>query len=177
MTRLIAVVAPALMLVYGLCRYADGLDGDRGNGWAWDAGHVAFFIAVALFAVLADRLRRELPSPLTVVAEAVTIVGAAGMLWVITGDLFDSFPSLPLLLNVLASVLFEVGLLVLLVRHAVARRLPAWSPVLVLLGFTSIALSLDLLPLSAVLVGAGLLPLARDGRRLPAVVGERLGSS
>ena len=164
MTRLIAVVAPALMLVYGVCRWGDGLDGDRGNGWAWDIRHVAFYIAVALFAVLADRLRRALPGTVTVVAEAVTLFGAACMLWVITDDLFEAWPDLPAALNITGSALFEIGLLALLVRHVVARRLPVWSPVLVLLGFTSIVVSLDLLPLSAILVGAGLLPLTRTGR-------------
>ena len=171
MTRLIAVVAPALMLLYGLCRYADGLDGDRGNEWTWDAGHVAFFIAIVLFAVLGDRLRRALPSTLTVVAEAAAVFGAACMLWVITGDIFDSFPSLPNPLNLIGSVLFELGLLVLLVRHVMARRLPVWSPVLVAIGFTAPAASLDLLPLAAVVVGVGLLPLVRNAERAPVRVG------
>lgn len=165
MTRLLAIVAPALMLVYGVCRWADGLDGDRGNGWAWDVGHVAFFIAVALFAVLADRLRRELPGMVTAIAEVVTLFGAACMLWVITDDLFEAWPDLPAILNVTGSTLFSLGLLALLVRHTVAGRLPVWSPALVLLGFASIPVSLDLLPLSAILVGAGLLPLTRTGRK------------
>lgn len=49
----------------------------------------------------------------------------------------------------------------LLVLRVVARRLPSWSPVLVLLGFVSIAVNLDLLPLGALLILAGLLPLWR----------------
>ncbi len=39
---------------------------------------------------------------------------------------------------------------------------------LVLLGFGSVAVSLDLLPLSALLVGAGLAPLAVTRRPVPA---------
>jgi hypothetical protein len=53
-----------------------------------------------------------------------------------------------------------VGLLILLVRLVLARRLPAWSPVAVLVGFAAIGIKLDLLPLGAALVLAALVPLA-----------------
>lgn len=159
MTRLIAWLAPALMLAYGVCRWSDGLDGDRGNGWAWDVGHVAFFFAIVLFAVLAERLRAALPSVLASAAVIATAAGALCFLLVIIHDLFDSFPNLPGPLQVIGPVLFQLGLLTLLVLHVVAGRLPWWSPVAVLLGFVAIPVSLDLLPLAAVLVGAGLAPL------------------
>ena len=42
---------------------------------------------------------------------------------------------------------------------AAARLLPVWAPVLVLAGFLAIAVHLDLLPVGATLVLAGLLPL------------------
>jgi hypothetical protein len=164
MTRFTALAAPALMLFYGVTRFFDGLDGDRGDSWLWDAGHVAFFFAIVLFAILGERLRRLHPGVLTTVAEAATVFGAACFLWVITGDLFDSWPGLPSALELVGPALFQLGLLTLLVRHAAARGIPAWSPLLVLLGFVAIPLSLDLLPLAAILIGAGLLPLA-VGRR------------
>jgi hypothetical protein len=44
----------------------------------------------------------------------------------------------------LGPVVFQLGLLTLLVLRVVARRLPVWSPVLVLLGFVPIAVNLDL---------------------------------
>lgn len=47
-----------------------------------------------------------------------------------------------------------------------ARRTPAagWSPVLVFAGFLAVGADLDLLPLGALLIGAGLAPLAVSGR-------------
>lgn len=55
---------------------------------------------------------------------------------------------------------FELGLLTLLVRLVVRRLAPWWSPVLVLLGFVPIAVNLDLLPLGALVILAGLVPVA-----------------
>jgi hypothetical protein len=46
-------------------------------------------------------------------------------------------------------------------------RLPVWSPVLMFAGFLAVGADLDLLPLRALLVGAGLAPLAVT-RRTPA---------
>ena len=88
--RRAAILAPGLMLVYGVFRFLDGLDGDRGNGFAWDAGHVAFFLAMVLFGVLAVAVRPLLPAgarrPGTVVTGA-TLAGIGCFLWVIAGDL------------------------------------------------------------------------------------------
>jgi hypothetical protein len=55
---------------------------------------------------------------------------------------------------------FEPGLLTLLVRLVVRRLAPWWSPVLVLLGFVPIAVNPDLLPLGALVLLAGLVPVA-----------------
>jgi hypothetical protein len=165
MTRLLAYAAPALMLAYGVCRWADGLDGDRGNGPAWTIGHVAFWVAIMLFTILADRLRRALPGALATAATVTTALGALGFLLVITHDLSDAFPNPPAATQVIGPVLFELGLLTLLVRHVVAGRLPLFSPIVVLLGFAAIPVNLDLLPLASLLVGVGLLPLAL--RRVP----------
>jgi hypothetical protein len=163
------------MVVYGLLRVVDGLDGDRHNGPAWDVGHVAFFAAIVLFAVLAVALRgldRPAATASRVLVEAATVAtlfGAGCFLWVITGDLSADFRSaapLPDALELIGPALFQIGLLILLVRLVLARRLPVWSPVLVLVGFAAIGVNLDLLPLGAVLVLVALLPLAlsRDER-------------
>ncbi|MET0492563.1 MAG: hypothetical protein ABW000_05470 [Actinoplanes sp.] len=91
------------------------------------------------------------------------LFGAGCFLWVITGDLSERFQNdypLPGSLDLLGPMVFQIGLLVLLVQLVIARRLPVWSPVAVLIGFAVIPVSLDLLPLGSVLVGAGLLPLA-----------------
>jgi hypothetical protein len=171
MTRFCAVTAPMLMLAYGILRWIDGLDGHRKGGPAWNLGHTAFFIAILLFAVLAVALRRiirdESPSrrPVADAAAAATLLGAVCFLWVILGDLFadlrDAAP-LPGALELTGPVLFQCGILTLLSLLVIARprRLPAWSPLLVLLGFATIAATLDLLPLASILVGAGLVPLA-----------------
>jgi hypothetical protein len=171
------------MLVYGLLRVVDGLDGDRHNGPAWDLGHVAFFLAIVLFAVLALALRaldRPAGRSRWVVdgAAVAVLAGAVCFLWVIAGDLSEGFRSaapLPDALELPGPLLFQAGLLVLLVRLVLARRLPAWSPVVVLLGFASIGLNLDLLPLGAVLVLVALLPLALS--REPVTTGGHRSSA
>ncbi|MEV4479103.1 hypothetical protein [Micromonospora coxensis] len=167
--RLPALVAPLLLLVYGLFRVADGLDGDRGNGWAWDVGHVAFGLGILVFAALALRLRRTLlPAgwrPVLTVATAATLLGSVAFLWVIVYDLFpglEDMAEIPGPIFLLGPALFELGLLALLLRAVLVRPrlLPPWSPVLVLVGFVAIAVDLDLLPVGAALVLVGLLPLA-----------------
>jgi hypothetical protein len=184
LVRFCAFVAPALMLVYGLLRVVDGLDGDRHNGPAWDLGHIAFFVAIVLFAVLALALR-ALDRPAgwrRVLVDAATVavlLGAGCFLWVIAGDLSADFRSaapLPEALELIGPLLFQVGLLTLLIRLVPGRRLPVWSPIVVLLGFASIGLNLDLLPLGAVLVLVALLPLALAGTTPTARKGSLTGT-
>jgi hypothetical protein len=174
MTKFAAVAAPALMLFYGLCRWADGRDGDRGNGFAWDLGHVAFFIAFVLFIVLAFGLRQweRRPRALIDTATAAAVFGALCFLWVIIGDLFDGWPSLPGWLQVVGPLLYELGTLAVLVRLVVARRLPWWTPVLVLVGFAAIPVSLDLLPVASAVIVVGLLPVALARRPSSVDAGE-----
>ena len=121
-----------------------------------------------LFAVVIVELRGLLlvTSPrqktLTDVAAGAGLVGAAGFVWVILGDLFPRFADAvppPDLVLLGGPALFELGLLTLLVRAAVVRLLPVWAPVLVLAGFVAIAVNLDLLPIGAALVFGGLFPL------------------
>jgi hypothetical protein len=160
MTRFCAVTAPALMLFYGVLRFFDGLDDVRG-GWLWDVGHVAFAVAMILFAVLALRLRT--PSAVSNAATGAVLFGAACFLWVIAGDLSEDFQTaapLPDALQLIGPLLFQLGLLTLLVL----RRLPWWSPALVLGGFVALAVNLDLLPLASLLVWAGLASLVVQSR-------------
>ncbi|XVU21849.1 hypothetical protein ACQPZJ_31865 [Actinoplanes sp. CA-054009] len=167
--RLMAVVAPLLMLSYGLLRWVDGWDGDRGNGPAWDVGHVAFFAAMVLFAVLAVQMRQLLIARRAVtvaasVAAAAAVFGVGCFLWVIVGDLFDGFRErapLPEALETTGPALFGLGVVVLMGLLAAARRLPWWSPVLFLAGFLAISVDLDLLPFAAVAILIAFAPLAR----------------
>jgi hypothetical protein len=97
------------------------------------------------------------------------LLGAACFLWVILGDLFSSVAGLPDALQLIGPLLLQVGALTLLTQLVLARprRLPVWSPVLMFAGFLAVGADLDLLPLGALLVGAGLAPLAVT-RRTPA---------
>ncbi|MGC1212143.1 MAG: hypothetical protein WA890_12860 [Micromonospora sp.] len=168
--RPVAVTASLLLLGYGILRLIDGLDGHRDkSGWAWMTGHSLFLLGIVLFAVVMVELRGLLlttplrKKALTNVAAGAGVLGAVGFVWVILGDLFPRFadaapPSDLVLFG--GPLLFELGLLTLLVRAVVVRLLPIWAPVAVLVGFVAIAINLDLLPIGAALVFGGLLPLA-----------------
>ena len=125
LVRFCALVAPALLLLYSLLRVVDGLDGDRHNGPALDLGHIAFVCGIVLFAVLAVALRghvRPADGRQRILVDAATVAsvfGAGCFLWVILGDLFDGFHEsapLPEALEAAGPLLFQLGLLILLVR-------------------------------------------------------------
>jgi hypothetical protein len=171
--RLSSVVAPALLLLYGVLRYFDGRDGHHDHdGALWRIGHTAFFVSFALLAVLLVGVRPLVAGAtprqrsLTAAAAAAVLLGTAAFLWTALGDLFSSVPSLPDSLQLVGPLLFEIGALILLVRLVLThpRRLPAWAPVAVFAGFLAIGLDLDLLPLGALAIGAGLIPLSIAGR-------------
>ncbi len=171
-TRFAALAAPLLVLFYGIMRFVDGLDGDRGNGLAWDVGHTAFFIAFVLYALLAVRLHREVPvatrKQRTVrnVALGGALVGAAAFLWVTLTDLFPALDvSLPDAAMAVLPALFVLGTVTLLAQAVAARLLPRWSPILVLVGFLAISVELDTLPFAALVILCGLAPLAMGARR------------
>jgi hypothetical protein len=166
--RTTALAAPILLLSYGILRLVDGLDGDHGPGLAWDLGHTAFLVAFLLFGVLSVQLRRLIPAHGAVASAAcvAALLGVAAFVWVILGDLFprlDDAVELPDLVFAAGPLLFQLGVMTLLVLLAALppRRVPAWSPVLVFLGFVPIAINLDLLPLGALLILTGLVPLSR----------------
>ncbi|MGW2847295.1 hypothetical protein [Streptomyces sp. NPDC001108] len=172
-TRLLSVLIPFLLLCYGVLRLIDGMDGDHGPGTAWNLGHTSFLAAFLLFGAFVVELRRLVPATTTrtrTAAGAAVIGGVFGagcFVWVILGDLFpglaDSAP-LPDLLKLAGPLAFQLGLLTLLIMLAAVRpgRLPVWSPVLVFVSFALITADLDLIPLAAVGLMAGLAPLARD---------------
>ena len=174
--RFSALAGPVLLLLYGVLRLIDGLDGDHGPGFAWNLGHALFFIAFVLLGILIAGLWKLVPAATTgkrIVAGVAMLLGMLGVgcfLWVILGDLFAGFRDaapLPDALEMIGPLLFQVGALVLLIMLATARPrlLPIWSPPLVLVGFLLFAVNLDLIPVGALLVLAGLAPLA--GTRWP----------
>jgi len=170
--RSMTVTAPLLLLAYGVCRWIDGWDGDRGGGPAWNIGHVCFLLSVLLFAGLAAGLAAGLRrraadrNGLAIGAVVAVVAGAACFVWVIIGDLSDAFRDaapLPDPLKAIGPPLFTAGLLVLLALEVTAGRLRWWSPVLFFLGFVATSVDLDLLPPGAVLITVAVLPLLRGG--------------
>ncbi len=175
LVRFSALAAPVLLMSYGLLRLVDGLDGVHGPGLAWNLGHALFLVGFVLLGVLTVGMRRLVPpvaAPTRIVASLATVAGLVGVacfLWVILGDLFARFHDaapLPAVLEVVGPLSFQLGVLTLLVILATARPrlVPLWGPLLVLLGFGLFAVNLDLIPVGALLVLAGLAPL---GARTP----------
>ena len=172
---LVRLGAPVLLFVYGTLRLIDGSDGHHDkDGALWNVGHVCFFVAFTLLAVLTVDVYRALrPVHVTsarrnvaLAAMAAGVFGAACFLWVIVGDLFPSFPELPAALQIAGPALYQIGMVTLLVLLVIARLVPVWSPVLVVAAFAAIGVNLDLIPLAAVLLFAGLMPLGRSAHRV-----------
>lgn len=170
--RLSALAAPALLLFYGVLRL---LDRGRSRGLAWNLGHTLFFISFVLLGVLIVGLRqlvagdRAWTRTVAGLATVAGLVGVACFLWGILGDLFPDFhraAPVPAPVQTTGPLLFQLGALTLLIMMVAARprRLPAWSPLLVLVGFLLFAVNLDLIPVGALLIMAGLAPLAAAAR-------------
>ncbi|WP_393059705.1 hypothetical protein [Streptomyces sp. LN549] len=171
-TRLFALLVPLFLLLYGVFRLIDGRDGDHGPGPAWNIGHTFFFAAFLLLGALVVELRSMVPAGTgrrAAAAGAAMVAGVFGagcFLWVILGDLFPRFDDaapLPEPLEMAGPLAFQLGILTLLAMLVASRprRLPVWSPVLVFVAFLLIAVNLDLIPLAALVLMAGLAPLAR----------------
>jgi len=168
--RSMAFAAPLFMLAYGVLRWIDGLDGHRKGGPAWNLGHLAFLASMVTFVLVAAALfrRATLARRTAVVAVTSAVSGAACMIWVIIGDLSATFRDrwpLPGALETLGPICFVLGMVALLSLQVAAGRLPVWSPVLLFLGYTAITVSLDLLPLAALLMLGALAPLGRAAVR------------
>jgi hypothetical protein len=177
LSRLAFLAAPALLFGYGVVRLIDGRDGTHGPGPAWTVGHLLFLAALLAFGVVLFGLYRLAAERgpgaqrLALGTLLVSYLGLAAFVWTVLVDLwvgwhavdragmnalYDSYDT-PALIPALGP-LFQVGLLVLLVQLAVARRVPWWSPVSVVLACLAITVNLDLLPLGGVLFAVALLP-------------------
>ncbi|MCX5198553.1 hypothetical protein OOK31_32495 [Streptomyces sp. NBC_00249] len=186
LTRTAFFAAPLCMLAYGLVRLSDP---DHGPGAAWTAGHLALTASVLLFGAVFLGLYRMAtvaagggPGGGRLSAAAATATGLAGVLAVTAQAVIDlvvgfratdragmdqlfeqiqSQPGVQPAVYTVGPLLFYVGLLWLTVQLAAQRRIGAWRPALVLLGTAAPAVSLDLIPLGALLFAAALTPLAR----------------
>ncbi|MEU3406420.1 hypothetical protein ABZ766_21115 [Streptomyces sp. NPDC006670] len=177
------VAGPLCVLAYGVIRLADP---GHGPGPAWTVGHVFLAAGLVLFgAVFLGMRRLAVPAGRAGrlgagVATGLGLAGAAAAVAQAGIDLavgfrsadragmdrlFEQVQSRPGVEPVVYSVgpmLFYVGLLWLVTQLAVQRRTGVWRPVAVLLGTAVMAVSLDLMPLGALLFGAALSPLGRD---------------
>lgn len=183
------VAAPLLFIAYGIIRWIDGADGDHGPGLAWTIGHLLFLTGFALYAVALFALRGLLARArgVSVVALVAGLVGVAAFLRVIVidlivgfraddhaamsvvGDEYDRWPGDLGLYDTLYTVgplLFLAGLLTLAILLTRERRLPIWSPVLLVLGFITITINLDLMPLGGAFLLVALLPLELADRKI-----------
>ncbi|WP_067968020.1 hypothetical protein [Nocardiopsis trehalosi] len=182
-TSVVPVLAPALVIVYGLVRLLDGVDGQHGPGLLWTVGHAAFLVALFLFGSVLLTARRLAGGG--VVATAAAVVGAAGLVCSIAqigidivvglvaddkaamGRMFDAVQAVPGVEPAVYGVgptLFYVALLALVVQLAVVRAVAVWAPVVLALGIGAVVVGLDLLPVAGLLILLALAPLARRGR-------------
>ena len=163
------LVPPLLLAVYAVARAIDGSDGDHGPGLAWDVGHVAFLVAFLGFGVLTVDFWRRSPRPHAGVhvAALASLAGIGLFCWVIVTDLspsLDQRASLPDPVMAVGPLLFIGGFVAALALHARQHGFTAWwaPPALVLAGLLAVGADLDLLPVTALAVGAGLLLAGRQ---------------
>jgi hypothetical protein len=180
------IAAPVLVLVYGVFRIFDGFDGERGPGFAWTAGHLAFLGALVAFVVVFRRMRdalgpRGTPAAVVATAGAVALFGQFGV-DVVVGLLADDHAGMAAMARRVGAVpgvgpffydlgpyLFYVGQLVLVVQLALARLAKAWTPVLVLVDLVLPLVDKDLIPVGAVFLLVSFWQFTRPART-PALV-------
>jgi len=178
--RLAFVAAPLLIFGYGVIRILDGLDGARGPGLAWTAGHLCFLGAMALFVSTFWQMRQMLGGG--AFATVTTIAGTAGVAALFAqfsidivvgflatdhaamGDLFDQVQSVPGVSAIVYNFgpyLFSIGQLVLAIQVATARQVKIWTPLLVAADLAMPLIDKDLIPIGAICLLISFLPLAR----------------
>lgn len=180
--RALTIPIPLLMLLYGVARWFDGRDGEYGPGVAWNIGHVAFLAAFVGFGALTVHFWRSSarPHPAAIVAYVASLVGVALFLWVILTDLIpalDERASLPDPVMAVGPLIFIVGFVASLALHTRRVGMPGWiaPPLLTLAALIVVGANLDLLPLTAVLLAAALVPvgLREDEPRVSGFAGGR----
>ncbi|WP_433247693.1 hypothetical protein ACQPYK_47485 [Streptosporangium sp. CA-135522] len=179
-SRLAFVAAPLFVLVYGIIRILDGLDGSRGPGLAWTTGHLAFLAALALFVPIFWEMRRMAGRNVLSTVGAAT--GFAGILAVSAqftidlvvgflstdhaemGVLFDRIQAVPGVSIAIydgGPYLFYLGQLALVIQLAVIGRVKVWTPLLVMLDLFLPIIDRDLIPVGAIFLLVSFVPLAR----------------
>ncbi|MEV4058512.1 hypothetical protein [Nonomuraea dietziae] len=185
MKKFAFIAAPLFVLAYGTLRFLDGLDGERGPGFAWTAGHLAFLAALALFVPIFLELRRMAgKGALATTGVVLGFVGvtAVAIQFVIDivvgfisadhaamGEHFDriqSISGIEIAIYTGLPFLFYLAQVSLIVQLAAQRKVRAWTPVLVVLDFALPTIERDFIPLGAICLLISFYPLARQaGRR------------
>ncbi|MEJ3744436.1 hypothetical protein WEI85_14210 [Actinomycetes bacterium KLBMP 9797] len=177
--RATLAAAPLLISLYGVLRLIGKADDQYGPGLDWQAAHLAGLAGMVLFVPVTLLLGRLLPrTPWRAVAVGLTLVGLVCTMVQFGADIveglmaadraemsdlsqqFRDVPGVDLAFYAVGPQLFFVGLLVLAVLLAVARRLPWWSPVLMLVGIALPLVTLDFIPLTGLLLAGALWPAA-----------------
>ncbi|GGU90479.1 hypothetical protein GCM10010182_01330 [Actinomadura cremea] len=169
--RIAFIAAPLLTLAYGVIRILDGLDGSRGPGIAWTAGHLAFIAAMGLFVHIFWRMRRMAGgNALSTVIAGIATAGALALITQFTIDVVAGLlsadnlsmsllirdirgtPGVTLAAYDIGPYLFYIGQFALVVQLAVMRRIKMWTPFLVLVDLVMPNIDKDLIPLGAILL-------------------------
>ncbi|MFD0618280.1 hypothetical protein ACFQZR_12480 [Paenibacillus sp. GCM10027629] len=171
-----------LLAVYGAVRLVPG---SREMGIGWTVGHLALFAGLVLMGVGLVELWR-LGGWDTAWGRVWLAVGCAGVASglaqagidlyanAVSADLesrsalferVQSVPGVMPLVYTVVPMLLYVGLIALLVRLAVRRAAPWWSPVLVLLGTLAMGASLNFLTVGAALYLVAFLPVITGSRK------------
>lgn len=178
------VIGPVLFGAYGVIRILDGIDGERGPGLAWTAGHLCFLAGLAFFVrgftamrSLAGRRDGWLTAgfvaslagtvALTVQFGVDIVTGALADSHAEMAELSDKFGSLPgaeLAFYAVGPMFFFLGQIVLTLRLYALRRLPVWAPCLVFAASLAPFATKDLMPLAAAALLLGYAPLWRPAR-------------
>ncbi|MFC3499514.1 hypothetical protein ACFOOK_00670 [Micromonospora krabiensis] len=180
------IAGPLALSGYGVARLIGRLDDAYGPGLDWQVAHVLGLAGFLLFVPLVLALRtltrsgpvRELAIGATLLGLAATVIqfGADIVLAAMAADkeelrdLQGDFSALPGLRPVVYDVgplLFFVGIVVVAVLAARARRLPWWSPVVLLVAVLLPPVNLDLMPLAGLLMLVALLPGRNRSRKMP----------
>jgi len=184
-TRSSFVAAPLFLALYGVLRLVGRADGVYGPGWDWQAAHLAALVGVVLFVPVIVGFGRMLrPSWWRGTLVGVTLIGLVAAVVqfgadIVTGllaadkaemeSIGDKFTDIPGVVPAFYTVgpqLFFAGLILLAIAAAIARKLPWWSAVLVVVGILLPPVTLDLMPVAGLCLAAAFAPLVR---RTPAV--------
>ncbi|MGY0231695.1 hypothetical protein [Longispora urticae] len=177
--RALVLAAPLCVAGYGLVRFLGTQDGRYGPGLDWQAAHLLGLAGMVLFVPvvlgLGQCLRRGPVRAVTVTATVVGLLAAMvrfgadivqGVLAADPAELrtlsaeFTAIPGVTPAFHTVGPLLFPVGLVVLLTLLAGARRMPWWSPVVMLAGILTTVVDLDLLPVAGLLMAVALAPTA-----------------